>query len=316
MRKRRARTTRNQIVWLVRGRKTRRGRVVRSLVTETRGDFDMPDMILLNTVLANTVNGPGMLSAGSVLHDTATQTAAQAASGVLIPASDGFAAMMVKVAAGLRFDGQDESFISRAVMGSAILSVYTALSIFTGTVKASRLVVAANQANLAQVPSTADGQAIQPGNIVLLGGQTTASQNGPYIASVSPTQLPNTVTLTRPDWWAKGASFPGAAFLVSEGGVYAGTIWKAVGSTGPIVVDTSALNIYPQTVTGKVTLVAGKATVSNLFITATAVIAVTDTTTAAPATPAAATPTAGAGSGALAVTGTGTDVIAYTITNW
>jgi hypothetical protein len=275
----------------------------------------MSSSYLLNTVtITSPASGPVVVPAGELISDAGVQASVAAAGGVLWPASDGQVPRFALIAQKLRARGMDENYISRTMMAAATASALESLNIFSASVKAARLVLTTNVASLTAGPITADSTGVRPGDAVLFVGQTTASQNGPYIATVTGTQAPNTYTYVRPDWWATGSTFNGAAFDIAEGALFAGKTWKAVGVTPPGVVDTTNLALYPKVVSGQVALVAGAATVSNLYITTTAVITAKDLTV--PANTVTPTPTAGAGTGSLALAGTTTDLVAYTITNW
>lgn len=273
----------------------------------------MSNQYLLNVTTVNSSSGAMHLLPGTLVTDPSLQTALQSEGGVLWPADDGPIQAVVAEAIKLRNQGADENYISRTMMAGASNSAYVALSVFTGTVKAGRLIVTSNVASLSAASSTIDSRTAVANDIIWLAAQTTASQNGPYIASIAVGQAAGTVTLTRPDWWAKGQSKPNAAVLISDGAVYGNTIWKN-GTAGPIVVDTTALTLTPRTVSGQTALTTGAATVSNLFVSSTAVVTTADLTT--PGNSSSGTPTAGQGSGSIALTGTGSDLIAWTVTNW
>jgi hypothetical protein len=120
-----------------------------------------------------------------------------------------------------------------------------------------RGVVDTNVADLAAFVISRDGITYAEGDIVLLNKQTTTTQNGPYAVGTVATTAP----LTRPSWWAAGDAIPmGAVFEAgSEGTLYAGTSWKCMCVKGKVI-DTDAPLIYPRTVKGTATLVAGTVT--------------------------------------------------------
>lgn len=81
---------------------------------------------------------------------------------------------------------------------------------------------------------TIDGVALTNNNVVLLVGQTTQSQNGPW-------QLPasGSGAWVRPIGWATGSSVFGKALKVLGGTIYKGTEWQML-QTSSVVVDTGA----------------------------------------------------------------------------
>jgi hypothetical protein len=98
--------------------------------------------------------------------------------------------------------------------------------------KSCRVVSFANQASLSGL-LTIDGVTVAAGDRVLLVGQTTASQNGPWIAAAT--------TWTRPTDWSSGATLSeGAYFLIdADGTTYKNTKWICT-NVGTFVVDTAA----------------------------------------------------------------------------
>lgn len=90
----------------------------------------------------------------------------------------------------------------------------------------------ANQATLTGLAQTIDGVALSTiGMRVLLTGQTTASQNGPWVVAAGAWTRPVGETVT-----------PQAFWMVEAGTTNAGTQWK-VSTTGAIVLDTTSLTI-------------------------------------------------------------------------
>lgn len=82
-----------------------------------------------------------------------------------------------------------------------------------------------------------DGVTMVAGQIVLFVGQTTASQNGPWMVG---TIVAGAAPLTRPDWYpSAGAAVAGSSIEVTEGTAGAGTAWR-LATTGAIVIDTTA----------------------------------------------------------------------------
>ena len=112
-----------------------------------------------------------------------------------------------------------------------------------------RNVVVANVANLAAytVASATLNDNVSGGNVandrVLLVGQTTPSENGPWIVG---TVAAGTAPLTRPaDWTAGSVILPGSEFLVTEGTVFGNRKWFASLVTA-ITVGTSSPAFYPR----------------------------------------------------------------------
>ncbi len=92
--------------------------------------------------------------------------------------------------------------------------------------------------------ATAEGVTYTAGQIVLLTAQTSASQNGPWVVGTVTT---GTAALSRPDWFASGATAQASSiFTVSEGIVAAASVWMLTNVT-PITIDTTALTFAPLT---------------------------------------------------------------------
>lgn len=99
-----------------------------------------------------------------------------------------------------------------------------------------RLVTGSNVASLSGTALSLDLISVAAGDVVLLTGQTTASQNGPWVV--------NAGAWTRPTWYASGSTtqgFFGAIITVREGTTNAGTRWYCTTTAG-ITVDTTATN--------------------------------------------------------------------------
>lgn len=167
----------------------------------------------------------------------------------------------------------------------------------------ARLVAISNQTLTGA--ATIDGSAIATGDLVLCVAQSTASQNGLYVAS-------STGAWTLAPQWVTGSVVGGLRVYVSEGTAWAMSEW-AVTTTGVIQVGTTSTALYPKIVKGTQALTAGSATVSNIYVLTGASMALVDTTAAAAVK---GVLTAGQGNGSLALTGTTTDTIAYTVINF
>jgi hypothetical protein len=115
---------------------------------------------------------------------------------------------------------------------------------FATETRTLRGVVTSNIASLAALTVAGnDGLTYAEGELLLLAGQTTATQDGPYVvgevaAGVAP--------LTRPSWWSDGSvQAPGAEFKINEGTAFKGTVWYAT-LAGAIEVGTSEPEFYPR----------------------------------------------------------------------
>lgn len=96
--------------------------------------------------------------------------------------------------------------------------------------KQSVVAVATTNISALTALQTIDGITLTAGQRVLLVGQTTASQNGPYVAAAGAWSR-DTDTVT-----------PQAFFFVEQGTTYGGSQWK-VSTTGAITLGTTALTI-------------------------------------------------------------------------
>lgn len=125
----------------------------------------------------------------------------------------------------------------------------------------ARGAVTANVASLAAFTVSQDGVTYVAGDIVLLVGQTTKSQNGLYVVGT----VAGTAPLTRSVDFATGTAIPGGAIIeVSEGTLFAQTTWKLTTAGGIVAVDTTAHDWYPRFVSSSRVLVAGTVTISDI----------------------------------------------------
>jgi len=109
-------------------------------------------------------------------------------------------------------------------LGVNTIGSYTASIVYTANV-ASRSGLTAN-----------DGVTPVAGDVILLTAQTTASQNGPWVAASG--------SWTRPTWWpAAGTTqaINGAVIFVTAGTLGGGTSWS-VTTTGTITIDTTSVS--------------------------------------------------------------------------
>ena len=106
------------------------------------------------------------------------------------------------------------------------------------------------------VATNTDGITYVAGDVVLLANQTTPAENGLYVVGTVATTAP----LTRIAGLPTGATYRnGCTVEVSEGTIYAGSSWKAMG-TGALVVGTDNPAFYPRVCKAKITLASGTKT--------------------------------------------------------
>lgn len=145
-----------------------------------------------------------------------------------------------------------------------------------------RGVCTTNVASLAAFTCSGAGRdniTYQQDDEICLLGQTTATQDGPYIVGVV---TANVAPLTRPDWWQTGATIPdGISIAVQEGAIFQGAIFQS--ETRGAVVDTNDPLLYPDRIIQNVTLGNGTFDITNVPIranTARVGVAITRTTPA------------------------------------
>jgi hypothetical protein len=178
-----------------------------------------------------------------------------------------------------------------------------------------RGVVTSNVASLAAFTVAGnDGLTYSEGQLVLLVGQTTASQSGPYVVGEV---AAGTAPLTRPSWWAAASVKPaGSEFKVNEGTAWAHTEWFAT-LAGAITVGTSSPAFYPRRQTVTTAAMAGTpgtVTTSTLWLRTGGKITFSRETvggTAGHLSSGTATP--GAGNGAVTITSTGNETSTITL---
>jgi hypothetical protein len=111
--------------------------------------------------------------------------------------------------------------------------------LFTAAKYPVRLVATTNQASLSG-NLTIDSGTTSAGDVVLLTAQTTASQNGPWIARAG--------TWDRPAWFPSGSTFSLVEkehhiFTVFDGTIYAGSVWRSsVAAGATYTIDTTSLS--------------------------------------------------------------------------
>jgi hypothetical protein len=93
-------------------------------------------------------------------------------------------------------------------------------------------VTTTNQASLSGLP-TVDGVAMTDEQVLMCTGQSTASQNGPWVVHAG--------VWARPNWYVSGntaQAFLGVTIEVADGDFYAGSIWRLT-TSGVITIDTT-----------------------------------------------------------------------------
>jgi hypothetical protein len=174
---------------------------------------------------------------------------------------------------------------------------------------------AVQTSNVASLTSAAvlnDGVTLVQGQILLLVGQTSGLQNGPYVVGVV---AGGNAPLTRPADFGSGNVYPSPqVWEIEQGTSWGGSTWKTT-NTGGLTVDTTVLTLYPRTHRGTGTLAAGTQTISTLRILTGATVVANDTTATAAAINCN-TITAGDGNGSVIFKGTLTDTFNYMVVNW
>lgn len=153
----------------------------------------------------------------------------------------------------------------RPFVGLGFASPYVGSSAVgaAGTVSTlvARNVVLTNVASLAAYTvSGGDGNTNVAGDVVLLVGQTTVAQNGPYVVGTVTT---GTAALTRISSVPTGLTVADRSLnvVVQSGTIGAESTW---GTTTTGVVNTNDLGWFPRLITQPVTLTAGTVTVTNV----------------------------------------------------
>lgn len=154
--------------------------------------------------------------------------------------------------------------------------------------RAVRAVVAGNTnlGNGVNILITQDGVTLLPGDRVLLAGQATLAQNGPYVVGPNNNTAgggTNFVALSRPSDYLGAQTVVGTPmFEVAEGTKYAGSTWKGIveSANGYPVVDTTNLTFYPRALQFTFTNIANSTvTTANSFVVTGATCICTSTST-------------------------------------
>jgi hypothetical protein len=151
--------------------------------------------------------------------------------------------------------------------------VWLRLNVGTGTGDQSFLARGlgpnANVANLAAFTVAGnDGLTYVAGDVVLLGAQTTAAQNGPYVVG---TVAAGVAPLTRPGWWPTGGVLKtGVAItLGGEGTNWKNTVWQSMRAAASFIIGTNDPTLFPRNFTRRVTLASAALLIANLPILST-----------------------------------------------
>jgi hypothetical protein len=208
-------------------------------------------------------------------------------------------------------DGNNPTFNLNAIVPAV---QYT----FGLTHRARGVVVANASLTAFTVGTGTDGITYVQGDVVLLAGQTTASQNGLYVVGVVATTAP----LTRVPDMATGlvlpkTDMPQMVELGPEGTVWGNETWKLV-TTGPVTIGTTTINFLPR----KSTLVTGAGsgsvavTASSMWIGATGTpsASITYKTPGGTITTQVPTLTAGYGTGSVSLAIGSSDTSTYLVT--
>jgi hypothetical protein len=101
-----------------------------------------------------------------------------------------------------------------------------------------------NISSLTTSTAIIDGYTLASGDLVLLTGQSTASQNGLWL-------VPSSGSWTRPTEFASGATIKGRSIVILNGTVNANTLWVLDSPTAGLTIDTSSQTwINPLTQNG------------------------------------------------------------------
>ena len=137
----------------------------------------------------------------------------------------------------------------------------------------ARAVLTSNVPDLLNWPvGPCDGVTPVTGNAIFLAAQTTPAENGPYV--VGPIVAGN-ATLTRPSWWANGASLVSdtQVSIGGEGKQFRNTEWAAMLPQVAFVVGTDDPQLFPRVLSGLTGLFNGTFTIiAPIFSSASAVL--------------------------------------------
>lgn len=158
------------------------------------------------------------------------------------------------------YGGQRITSLGTPSVGSdAVNKDYADGLISTGNNKGTARVVSTSNIPIATPGTTIDGVALANGNLVLLAGQTTASQNGLYVYNGSATPL---TRATNSDTSAEVKS--GLFVFVSEGSIGSSNGYTLV-TPDPIVLDTTGLTFVQTSGAGQITAGLGLTKTGNVL---------------------------------------------------
>jgi hypothetical protein len=196
---------------------------------------------------------------GSTQILDASITAAKLAGGIALSQITGGTSLIK--ADGTVAHTADQSFgnfkitnLADAVAAQDAVNLRTAQSLINGiSIKRARVVATTNQALTGL--STIDGVTLTSGQVVLLTGQSTGSQNGPFAVAAG--------AWSRPSDWAAASSQKSTLWFIEEGTTNHDTKWIAI--TDAIVVDTTSVTITQDASGGTYTNGNGLSLTGNVF---------------------------------------------------
>lgn len=179
------------------------------------------------------INGAEQILAGSISWDRIASGAivptASLTDGALFIKSDG----TVSMGAALNMNSNKVTNVTTpTAAGDAANKGYVDALVNGIQLHFARVASVSNIASLSGLP-TIDGVTLSSGDRALLTGQTTGSQNGPWLVASG--------SWTRPADWAAASTLPEGQYFVvdADGTTYKNTKWFCT-NTGSIVVDTTA----------------------------------------------------------------------------
>lgn len=156
--------------------------------------------------------------------------------------------------------------------------VYPEQTAINRSVRVASNVAVATLAN-ANVASLDGATFLQPGQRVLLTGQSNLWTNGPYIHAGWANLAANLAILQRPADFLTGVALATPpVFEVTEGTAWANSTWKYLGTVNdvsPITVDTTNVSFYPRVIIGTIANVAaaGAMNIANIPVASNSVFA-------------------------------------------
>lgn len=203
--------------------------------------------------------------------------------------------------------------LESATNGQRVRCVIEIGGSYAGQIAVNRQVrcVASSNVNLSTglvAGQTIDGVTLLAGDRVLLAAQSTAAQNGVYVATASG---PAAFALD----YVTGSVLAGMVFEASEGTAWANSSWKITAAQvsvgGIITIGTTDPILMPRMF--QATVAVGTPNTAAWVSATTSPVAMNDTTGANAVK---AVLVAGRGNGSITLTGTGTDSIRIAVFNW